>query len=86
MSFGTLMVQPACPHHFICKDAAEFVLMEKKQPLQTNHLIGFQLESETKEGTTIIQQTSNNKVTPYGVLVVIATTSCPMPSLPSMEL
>lgn len=39
------------PYHFISKDATQFVLMQKQQPLQTNELIGFQLEPERQPRT-----------------------------------
>lgn len=31
-------------HHFISEDAAQLVLVQKQQPLQTNQLVGLQLE------------------------------------------
>lgn len=34
----------ALSHHFISEDAAQFVLVQKQQPLQTNQLIGLQSE------------------------------------------
>lgn len=36
-----------CPHHLIGQDAAQFVLVQKQQPLQTNQLIGLQFEPGT---------------------------------------
>lgn len=49
------------PHHLISQDAAEFVLVQKQQPLQTNQLIGLQLEPEREERGELPQASREHK-------------------------
>lgn len=49
------------PHHLISQDAAEFVLVQEQQPLQTNQLVGLQLEPEGEERGELPQASREHK-------------------------
>lgn len=67
------------PHHLISQDAAEFVLVQKQQPLQTDQLIGLQLEPE---GTESFQNGANENrleqanATAVGIRILRLLTGC----------
>lgn len=57
------MLEATCtrkrPHHLISQDAAEFVLVQKQQPLQTNQLVGLQLEPEREQSFLKLPESTN---------------------------
>lgn len=47
------------PHHLVSQDAAEFLLMQEQQPLQTNQLVGLQLEPEREQSFLKLPESTN---------------------------